>query len=100
MHRRTSPVSGIFAVRVAGARDGWCDGVASIGTRPTVDGEGVLLEVHLFDFSGDLYGKRLDVELVARLRDEQRFDSLDALVEQMHRDADAARAALADTMTP
>lgn len=98
LHRRTSPVSGIFAVRVAGVGDGWRDGVASIGTRPTVDGVGVLLEVHVFDFSGDLYGLRLEVELVEKLREEARFDSLDALVEQMHRDADAARRVLAATM--
>ena len=54
-----------------------------------------LLEVHLFDFAGDLYGAELEVEFVARLRDELRFDSLDAMVAQMHRDAAAARAALA-----
>ena len=102
LHRRSSPVSGIFAVRVTGAGDGeaWRDGVASIGTRPTVDGEGVLLEVHLFDSEADLYGRRLGVELVAKLRDEKRFESLDALVEQMHRDAADARAALAATIWP
>lgn len=99
LHRRTSPVSGIFAVRVAGIGDGWRDGVASIGTRPTVDGVGVLLEVHVFDFSGDLYGRRLEVELVEKLRDEERFENLDALVEQMNADAVAARAALAATIT-
>ncbi|MEM7452671.1 MAG: bifunctional riboflavin kinase/FAD synthetase [Pseudomonadota bacterium] len=100
LHRRTSPVSGIFAVRVAGIGDGGRDGVASIGTRPTVDGVGVLLEVHVFDFAGDLYGRRLEVELVEKLRDEERFDNLDALVEQMNADAAAARAALAANMAP
>jgi riboflavin kinase/FMN adenylyltransferase len=54
-----------------------------------------LLETHLFDFSGDLYGREIEVEFVARLRDELRFDNVDAMVEQMHRDADAARAVLA-----
>ncbi|MEL6447804.1 MAG: bifunctional riboflavin kinase/FAD synthetase [Pseudomonadota bacterium] len=100
LHRRTSPVSGIFAVRVAGVGEGWRDGVASIGTRPTVDGVGVLLEVHVFDFAGDLYGRRLKVELVEKLRDEERFDNLDALVEQMNADAAAARVALAANMAP
>lgn len=98
LHRRTSPVSGIFAVRVAGVDEGWRDGVASIGTRPTVNGVGVLLEVNVFDYSGDLYGRRLEVELVEKLRDEVRFDDLDALVEQMHADAAAARRVLAANM--
>jgi riboflavin kinase/FMN adenylyltransferase len=89
-----APVQGIFAVRVDGA--GLVDhpGVASLGTRPTVGGVEPLLEAHLFDFDGDLYGRRLDVRFVARLRDEVRFDSLDALVAQMDRDAAQARALL------
>lgn len=93
MHRRTLPFSGIFAVRVhapAAALNGW-PGVASLGTRPQVNGVEPLLEVHLFQFSGDLYGREIEVEFVARLRDEQRFESLEALTAQMHRDADAAR---------
>ena len=95
LHRRVPPVSGIFAVRVDGAGLLAAPGVASIGTRPTVDGEGGLLEVHLFDYDGDLYGARLSVELVAKIRDEERFDSLDALTAQMHDDAAVARAILA-----
>ena len=95
LHRRTSPVSGIFAVRVQGIGDTIMPAVASIGTRPTVNGVGVLLEVHVFDFSGDLYGRRLHVELVAKIRDEAQFDSLDTLTEQMHQDASDARAILA-----
>jgi riboflavin kinase/FMN adenylyltransferase len=66
----------------------------SLGTRPTINGTDPLLEVHVFDFDGDLYGKYLDVDFVRRLRDEKRFESLDALVEQMHRDAAQARAVL------
>lgn len=90
-HRRTLPFSGIFAVRVhAVGLTGW-PGVASLGTRPQVDGVEPLLEVHLFDFSGDLYGRELEVEFVAKLRDEQRFESLEAMTAQMHRDAAAAR---------
>jgi len=95
LHRRTSPVQGIFAVRIDGIDERTYEGVASIGTRPTVAGVGVLLEVFVFEFSGDLYGKRLDVEHVKKLRDELKFDSLDALTEQMDQDAADARAALA-----
>lgn len=119
--RRVSPVQGIFAVRVRGAtveplpggrdtgaslpggrsssscaRDTGASlpGVASLGLRPTVGGREPLLEAHLFDFDGDLYGRRLAVEFVAKLRDEEKFASLDALTAQMHRDAAAARAIL------
>ena len=95
LHRRVSPVSGIFAVRVDGIDGQRYDGVASIGTRPTVNGVGVLLEVYVFDFSGDLYGSRLDVELVAKIRDEEKFDSLDALTAQMRSDEAEARRQLA-----
>ncbi|MEM9386124.1 MAG: bifunctional riboflavin kinase/FAD synthetase [Pseudomonadota bacterium] len=104
VRRLHSPLHGIFAVRVAGVGSaddaaGW-PGVASLGSRPTVDGEGLLLEVFLFDFSGDLYGQRLRVEFVQYLRDEVRFDSLEALTRQMDEDAQAARRALAGTQDP
>lgn len=101
--RRTSPVSGIFAVRVSetGSRGvspglrAW-PGVASLGVRPTVEGGGEpLLESHLFDFDGDLYGRRIEVEFVRKLRDELKFDDLDAMVRQIDRDADEARDILA-----
>ncbi len=69
-------------------------GVASLGLRPTIGGREPLLEVHLFDFDGDLYGRRLAVEFVAKLRDEEKFASLDVMTAQMHRDAAAARAIL------
>ena len=89
LHRKVVPLWGIFAVRVSGA--GLVDhpAVVSLGTRPTVNGTDPLLEVHVFDFDGDLYGRYLDVDFVQRLRDEQRFESLDALVAQMHVDAAA-----------
>lgn len=93
---RVPPVRGIFAVRV-GLGEGECawPGVASLGIRPTVNQvPQPLLEVHLFDFEGDLYGQRMAVEFVAKLRDEQKFDGLDALTEQMHRDARMAREVL------
>jgi riboflavin kinase/FMN adenylyltransferase len=92
--RRVAPVGGIFAVRVHGVGPRPMPGVASLGVRPTVDGGEPLLEAHLFDFDGDLYGRRIDVEFVAKLREEEKFDDLDALVRQMDRDADEARAIL------
>lgn len=91
---KVPPTSGIFAVRVHGVGDAPRPGVASFGTRPTVDGHEPLLEAHLFDFDGDLYGRCIEVEFVVRLRDEQRFDDLPAMVEQMKRDAAQARAVL------
>jgi riboflavin kinase / FMN adenylyltransferase len=89
--RRKSPVWGISAVRVFGIASPPLAGVASLGTRPTVDGTEPLLEVHVFDFAGDLYGRLIEVEFVAKLRDEAKFDSLDALVKQMQVDAAQAR---------
>lgn len=95
LHRKVTPLAGIFAVRVSGADRGPRDAVASLGTRPTVGGGEVLLEAHVFDFDGDLYGRYLSVDFVEKLRDEARFASLDALVAQMHVDARRARAILA-----
>ena len=91
LERRRAPVGGIFAVRVHGAGALPHAGVASLGTRPTVDGSRLLLEAHVFDFLGDLYGHEIEVEFVARLRDEERFASLEALSKQMERDAAEAR---------
>ncbi|MDI3261410.1 bifunctional riboflavin kinase/FAD synthetase [Aerosticca soli] len=91
--RRVSPVQGIFAVRV-GLGQSPCSwpAVASLGVRPTVNQVArPLLEVHLFDFDGDLYGQRMAVEFVAKLRDEQRFDDLESLKAQMDVDARRAR---------
>lgn len=91
IERRRTPLMGIFAVRVHGVQDTPLLGVASLGTRPTVGGVHTLLEVHLFDFSADLYGREIEVEFVAKLRDEEHFPTLEALVEQIHRDAAEAR---------
>ena len=98
--RRAWPCDGIFAVWVHGVREDGpgrpgLPGVASLGTRPTVQGREPLLEVHLFDFEGDLYGREVQVQFVARLRDELKFESLELMVAQMHRDAALARAVLA-----
>ena len=93
-HGKTPALRGIYATRVHGdGLDAW-PSVSSLGTRPTVDGVEPLLEAHLFDFDGDLYGRRIDVEFVARLRDELKFPDLPALIVQMHRDAAQARALL------
>jgi riboflavin kinase / FMN adenylyltransferase len=92
--RRRSPTSGVLAVRVHGIGGRPLDGVASLGTRPTVNGIEPLLEAHLFDFAGDLYGRLIEVEFIAKLRDEVRFDSLEAMVAQMKRDSAQAREVL------
>lgn len=89
--RRRSPLQGIFAVQVLLEEGQRWPAVASLGTRPTVNGGEMLLEVHLFDFAADLYGRNLRVEFVAKLRDEQRFATLDDLVAQMQVDAAQAR---------
>lgn len=78
----------------------WLDGrafpaVASYGTRPTVDDGPPLLEVHLLEFDGDLYGQEMEVEFIDRIRDERKFDSIDALAAEMARDKERARAILA-----
>jgi riboflavin kinase/FMN adenylyltransferase len=93
--RRKPPVRGILAARVYGIDPEPLMAVVSLGTRPTVDGTDMLLEVHVFDFVGDLYGREIEVEFVAKLRDEVKFDSLDALVRQMKIDAAQARNLLA-----
>ena len=95
--RKRTPLQGIFAVRVHGV-DGLpnAPGVASLGTRPTVGGTVPLLEAHVFDYSGNLYGREIEVEFVSKLREELHFASLDALVVQMNQDAAQARAALVE----
>jgi riboflavin kinase/FMN adenylyltransferase len=90
---------GIYAVRGT-ANGGTHDGVASFGRRPTFDNGAPLLETNLFDFAGDLYGRTLAVEFVAFLRGEERFESAEALVARMDRDAAEARAALARDAVP
>src|SRR5215472_9075622 len=89
--RRRAPVAGIFAVQVHGVGGSALAGVASLGTRPTIGGGEALLEAHVFDFNDDLYGREIEVEFAAKLRDEQRFATLEALTAQMHRDAADAR---------
>jgi riboflavin kinase/FMN adenylyltransferase len=85
---------GIYAVRVGRGAERF-DGVASFGRRPTFDNGAPLLEIFLFDFEGDLYGTTLDVAFIAFIRDELRFDNVDALVRQMDDDSARARERLA-----
>jgi riboflavin kinase/FMN adenylyltransferase len=91
-----SPLAGVFAVRVRNRSSGgpWMDGVSSLGRRPVVGGREFLVEAHIFDFQGDLYGQRLEVQFVEKLRDEANFPSLEALVSQMRKDEANARAVL------
>jgi len=91
LHRRVSPVIGVFATLVRGIGDRAWPAVANVGRRPTVGGTEDRLEVHLFDFDDELYGAHLDVEFRLKLRDERRFDSFAALTTQIARDAAAAR---------
>lgn len=91
LKRRVSPVSGVYVVQVHGIGKKPIGGVANIGQRPTVDGVRQQLEVHLFDFSDNLYGKQLEVSLLNKLRDEKRFESFEALKKQIELDAEAAR---------
>ncbi|MCE9678005.1 bifunctional riboflavin kinase/FAD synthetase [Shewanella sp. AS1] len=94
LKRKVSPVRGVFAVKLFWDGSDIYDGVANVGYRPTVNGQHCQLEVHLFDFNDDLYGKTVEVELVAKIRDEQPFKSLDALKQQIKNDADRAMALL------
>ena len=90
--RRKPPLTGIFAVRVHGLPGGPRHGVASVGVRPTVKRDAKpLLEVFVLDFDESIYGKRITVEFLQKLRDEERFPDVAALTRQMHRDVDNAR---------
>ena len=93
LKRVKSPLHGVYAVRVSGGALSSAAGVANVGVRPTVnDGMLANLEVHLFDFDGDLYGERLNVEFMTKLRDEKKFESLDALKAAISADQQDARA--------
>ena len=84
---------GIFIVQVHGLADQPLPAVASLGVRPTVDDSGrVLLEVHIFDFAQNCYGKQVRVEFLQKIRDEEKYVDLPTLTAAIHRDADIARA--------
>ncbi len=96
LKRRVSPVSGVYAVEVFGVNGAPIPGVANVGHRPTVNGVRQQLEVHLFDFQSDLYGRQIEVVLHYKLRDEIKFESFDALKAQIERDAQTARVWLSE----
>jgi len=91
LKRCVSPVSGVYVVQVKDLDSCEVGGVANIGQRPTVNGVRQQLEVHFFDFKANLYGKQLEVILLHKLRDEKKFESFDALKNQIELDAEAAR---------
>ena len=87
LHRLRAPLSGVYVVEVAGIADGALPGVANVGTRPTIgDSIRANLEVHVLDYDGQLYGKSLTVTFREKIRDEQKFESLDELQQQIHKD--------------
>lgn len=96
---KTPALHGIYATWVHGVGDRPWPSVSSFGTRPTVGGVESLLEAHLFDFSGDLYGRRLEVEFVAHLRSEEKFPDLETMVRQIDTDAAQARQLLSQTQS-
>ncbi len=100
LHRRTSPLGGVFAVEVFGIEDEPVAGVANVGTRPTVNGTRALLEVYLFDFEREIYGRYVHVEFLHKFRDEWRFDSLEALCAQIDEDVRQAREHFARRSVP
>ena len=89
------PAHGVYATRATLDDGSGHDAVTNIGRRPTFGGDAPVAETHLLDFDGDLYGRVLRVELIERLRAEQRFDGVDALIAQIRADADRARERLA-----
>ncbi|HAI70414.1 MAG TPA: bifunctional riboflavin kinase/FAD synthetase [Gammaproteobacteria bacterium] len=92
LHRQVSPLLGVFAVYLHGITKEPIVGVANLGTRPTVDGSQLLLEVHLFDFEKTIYGHTVKVEFVRKIREEQRFASFEALKQQIQIDVQTAKA--------
>jgi riboflavin kinase/FMN adenylyltransferase len=91
--RHKPPLRGVYAVRIRGLGQVRA-GMASLGTRPTVDGTEMRLEVHIFDFDEDVYGRHIRVEFAHRLRTEKRFDNVGLMTEQLHRDGRTARRVL------
>ena len=94
---RALPMTGVFAVKVYGASDDVTFGVANLGKRPTIGGMKTLLEVHLFDYSFDLYGSRICVEFVSKIREEKKFDSFDELKNQILKDCETAHTILLES---
>jgi len=92
LHRKTSPVQGVYAVEMFGIEGEPLQGVANVGNRPTVDGTRSLLEVHLFDFDREIYGAHVNIEFSQRIRAEKKFDSFEQLKQQIEHDVESAQA--------
>ena len=91
LHRKRTPIDGVFAVEMFGVTGEPISGVANVGTRPTVNGTRTILEVHLFNFDRDIYGSYVSVDFLHKIRDEQKFDSFDLLKKQILKDAESVR---------
>ncbi len=91
LHRRASPLHGIFAVRVNGVGPQSRPAIAYVGNRPIIENSRWVLEVHLFDFEQDLYGRYIEVEFVQKVRDDLPFTDFDTLARQIANDCVAAR---------
>jgi riboflavin kinase/FMN adenylyltransferase len=103
LHDYLRPAIGVYAVRAGidqGAETVWHDGVANLGRRPTFDKQDVILEAHLFDFDGDLYGRHLRVALIGYIRPERKFDGLPSLKAQIAEDCETARTILSEAPKP
>ena len=97
MFRKNTPIAGVFAVTMTGIDNKEIQGIANVGTRPTVDGgEKVILETHLFDFDKEIYGHYVEVHFKQRIRDEIRFQSFDELKQQIETDIMIAKQFFAD----
>lgn len=91
LHRKTSPIRGVYAVRMSGVSETALPGAANIGTRPAVNGTRILLEVHLFDFDRDIYGRHVTVEFYQKLRDEAHYENQDLLKQAIADDVSEAK---------
>lgn len=91
LHRKVSPLQGVYAVKIHGLGEEPLYGVANLGNRPTFDGTRTLLEIHIFSFDKKIYGHYLQVDFMHKLRDEKRFESFELLKEQIFKDAENAR---------
>lgn len=91
LRRKKVPLMGIFVVRIHGLHNKILPGVASVGLRPTFNGKQIILEVYLFDFDEFIYGKKITVEFLAKIRDEIKFDSIELLIEHIKKDVEIAK---------
>ncbi len=91
LHRKLTPITGVYCVKVYGLKDELIYGVANVGNRPTVDGTRTLLEVHLFNFDEEIYGHYLRVDFMHKLREEKRYNSFELLKQQILLDAENAK---------